>query len=121
MELRSHPAVVLAGVWLATLVFDEVRRRLGWSRPDVARVCFLSIGLVLLVAYCTIVLWYTSRVSYFDPAEPTIAAVTSVFSAGQPLYPALDAPERYAHIYGPVLFIVQSAAFAVLGPGIVAS
>ena len=42
-------------------------------------------------------------------------------ASGQPLYPALDAPERYVHIYGPILFIVHTAAFAVVGASILAS
>jgi hypothetical protein len=37
------------------------------------------------------------------------------------LYPALDAPERYAHIYGPALFLLEAAALKLLGPSIGAS
>jgi 4-amino-4-deoxy-L-arabinose transferase-like glycosyltransferase len=68
-----------------------------------------------------VVLWYTTRLTYFDPAEPTITAVSSAFTAGRPLYPALDAAERYAHIYGPVLFLTHAASLRLFGASIVAS
>jgi hypothetical protein len=78
-------------------------------------------SLAVTLAYAAIVIWYAREPAFFDHAEPTIPAVASVFSAGRPLYPALDAPERYVHIYGPALFLFHAAALALLGPSIVAS
>src|SRR5262249_26852735 len=42
-------------------------------------------------------------------------AVAWMFAIGKPLYPPLDAPERYAHIYGPMAFIPH--AFAIRAAG----
>ena len=64
---------------------------------------------------------YTVQPTYFDLAEPTITAVAALVGHGHSLYPAIDAPERYVHMHGPLLFIVHAAALAVAGSSIVAS
>jgi hypothetical protein len=117
----SHPTVILAALWLALAIADAARRRLGWSGSEFASVLFVTFGLGFVAAYLAIAVWYAASLSYFDPAEPTIAAVAAAFRAGHTLYPALDAPERYAHIYGPVLFLTHASAFAMFGSGILVS
>ena len=52
------------------------------------------------------------------PRGATIAAVAWLFRIGQPIYHALDSPERYSHIYGPMAFIIPSWSLAVFGAGI---
>lgn len=119
--LLSHPALLLAGLWLALLAADVVRRRFGWFSNEFAQVFFVTFGLAFLAAYLAIVVWYVTKLTYFDPAEPTITAVAAVFRTGHPLYPALDAPERYAHIYGPALFVIHAGAMALFGSSILVS
>jgi 4-amino-4-deoxy-L-arabinose transferase-like glycosyltransferase len=115
----THPAVLVALVcWLVLLVF---RVAPALESLVVHRRALVTASIVVLCAFAAIVGWYALRLVYFDPAEPTITAVASVFASGQPLYPALDDPERYAHIYGPVLFIVQAGALAVAGSSIFTS
>jgi dolichyl-phosphate-mannose-protein mannosyltransferase len=121
MGLMRHPAVVLGIVWMALAVAAPLRARVSWWNPANRRGALIVASLTALIVYSAIVVWYTFESSYFDPAEPTITAVAAVFRAGKPLYPALDAPERYAHIYGPVLFIVQAGAFALAGASIFVS
>ena len=121
MGLMRHPALLLAIVWVALLVLASLRRRAELGDPSGPRGLMFAASIAVIVSYCAIVVWYTFKASYFDAAEPTITAVAAAFAAGHPLYPALDAPERYAHIYGPVLFIVHAAAFAVAGASILAS
>ena len=116
-----HPALLLAIAWVALLVLASLRRRAELGDPSGPRGLMFAASIAVIVSYCAIVVWYTFKASYFDAAEPTITAVAAAFASGQPLYPALDAPERYAHIYGPVLFIVHAAAFAVAGASILAS
>ena len=116
----THPAVIAALVWLLLVGVDRFGR-FSRARPAFPRVVFLAAGWTVLLAFGAIVIWYAGQFTYFDRAEPTITAVASVFSAGKPLYPALDAPERYAHIYGPVLFIVHASAMAVVGQSILVS
>jgi hypothetical protein len=106
-------------VWL--LLTGARRLRQGAvPLPRWSALAVVSAAAVLLV-YAVVVVWYTFEASFYDAAEPTIPAVAWAFSRGQPLYPALDAPERYAHIYGPVLFVVHAAALSVLGASIASS
>jgi hypothetical protein len=121
MGLMRHPALLLAIAWVALLVLVSIRRRAELADPAVPRGLMFAASIAVIVSYCAIVVWYTFKASYFDAAEPTITSVAAAFASGQPLYPALDAPERYAHIYGPILFIVHAAAFEVAGASILAS
>jgi hypothetical protein len=78
-------------------------------------------GIVGLLAYPAVATWYAWDPHFFDNAEPTIPSVAWMFQLGGPLYPALDAPERYAHIYGPLAFVVHGTALAWFGPSILVS
>ena len=115
---RSHPALICAVVWLVLVPFSK---RLADLPSRLTRPALIALGLVMLTAYTAITIWYASQVAYFDRAEPTITAVSSIFGTGQPLYPSLEAAPRYVHVYGPMLFIAQSAAMFFLGHTIVAS
>ena len=75
-------------------------------------------GVLGLCAYAAVAIWYASDLHFFDNAEPTITALGWLFHAGQPLYPAPDAAEQYAHIYGPMAYILHGVVLAALGPGI---
>src|SRR4030088_2474902 len=114
--VRNHPFVAFALLWIAFRVL-----RVGQSGAARLRVILLPLSLGVLAGYCAIVVWYACQATYFDRAEPTIAAVSSVFGAGQPLYPALDAAERYVHIYGPVVFLAHAGAMAMFGQSILVS
>jgi hypothetical protein len=119
-ELRSHPAVLFVLLFLAALGCRAVVRAANLRvRPSIGRGLVLVASLGMTLAYAALVVWYLREPAFFDHAEPTIPAVAAVFGAGKPLYPALDAPERYAHIYGPMLFLAQAAALALLGSSIV--
>jgi hypothetical protein len=120
MGLMRHPALIFAIAWVALLALAPLGQRLEQWKP-LRRQLMLVASLASIVSYCAIVVWYTFKSSYFDAAEPTITSVAAVFAAGKPLYPALDAPERYAHIYGPALFIVHAGAFALAGTSIFVS
>lgn len=116
----THPAIVLAVAWLCWIAIDQARRRFEPS-SNTTRAAGLAVGLIAVTVYAAIVVWYALQPVFFDPAEPTITAVSAVFAAGRPLYPALDAPERYAHIYGPDLFIFHAAAMRLLGARVLVS
>ena len=107
-------------IWLLLIAIGRGRqghRVPGWRSRGPLSIA----GLAVVLALGALVTWYALDLSYYDRAEPTITAVSSAFSAGHPLYPPLDAAERYAHVYGPVLFIAQSAAMAMFGESIVVS
>lgn len=77
-----------------------------------------AITTAALIAYPAVVTWYAANEYFFDNAEPTIPSVAWVFHGGRPLYHALTAPERYAHIYGPYAFLPHAWALALAGPAI---
>jgi hypothetical protein len=120
-ETASHPLVLFvmlfAIVRIPGLGFRNHRSRdAGDARPIPLTLATLSIGL-----YLALVCWYLTQEQYADPAEPTLAAIGWLFRAGQPIYHALDSPERYSHIYGPMAFIIPSWSLDLFGPGIRAS
>jgi hypothetical protein len=86
-----------------------------------ARRLITASTLLGLAAYLAIGIWYAAEPHFFDNAEPTIPALAWLFRVGQPLYPSVDAPARYAHIYGPMAFIPYALVFAALGPSIAAA
>jgi hypothetical protein len=95
--MLTHPAIVLTLMWAAWFAVD-----LGLSRSRRRPLILWTLGLAAaataVTVFAAIVIWYVFQPGYFDRAESTITAVSTVFAAGRPLYPALDAPERYAHI-----------------------
>jgi hypothetical protein len=118
VELIAHPLVLLVVAQLA--LWASVRWLVfGVSLPG-PRLLPIASGAALAV-YAGIVSWYTFQPTYFDAAEPTITAIAALVGHGHPLYPAVDAPERYVHIYGPALFLLHAAALALAGSSIVVS
>src|SRR6185369_9657423 len=87
-----------------------------WS--TLATVVISVTALVALIAYPSVAVWYASHPHFFDNAEPVMPIVGWLFHVGKPVYPAIDAAERYAHIYGPFAFIAHGWALGLLGPGI---
>ena len=90
----------------------------GAGLTSAAARCTIVAGVLGLVAYVAVVIFYMQGQQYFDAAEPTMTAVGWLFQAGLPVYHAVDSPERYAHIYGPMVFIAHGAALALFGPTI---
>ncbi len=78
-------------------------------------------GLLGLVAYPAVAIWYASDPHFLDNAEPTIPAVGWLFSVGQPLYHSAESAERYTLIYGPLAYIFYGFVLRLLGPGLVIS
>jgi len=112
---------------LGFLVILLVARRIG-SRHQVVRdgstlaaIVTSVAALVALLAYPSLAIWYASNPHFFDNAEPVVPIVGWLFHAGRPVYPAIDAPERYAHIYGPFAFIAHGWALRLVGPSILVS
>ncbi len=79
------------------------------------RVFVVALPSLGLTAFISIAVWYATDRRYYDFAEPTMPAVAWMFEVGKPLYPPPDAPDRYAHIYGPMAFIPHALAMRVLG------
>ncbi len=112
----DHPLLLLAilrlGFWRGSATADH--RDTARSLQILATVC--AVG--TLVVYAGLAIWYALIEPYDDLAEPTITAVAWLVHSGGSPYHALDAPARYAHIYGPMLFLAHAAAFRLFGSGI---
>ena len=117
-ETVSHPFVLFLALFAIVRVLGFGYRRPRADGVDNARPILLTLTTLTLGVYLALVCWYLGREQYADPAEPTIAAVAWLFRLGQPIYHALDSPERYSHIYGPMAFIIPSWSLAVVGAGI---
>jgi hypothetical protein len=77
---------------------------------------------VAIGVYVAIAIWYAGvAASYYDFAEPSVACIAWLFARGQPIYHAFDAAERYAHMYGPLAFMIPGWFLAAVGPGLAAS
>jgi hypothetical protein len=74
-----------------------------------------------LIAYPALAIWYAADPHFFDNAEPTLVSVAWAYLKGAPLYHAVDAAERYSHIYGPMAFLPHAWVLAAWGPSIAAS
>jgi hypothetical protein len=70
----------------------------------------LSIGIVL-----TIAISYLVYPGYLDTGEPNIVALAWRLLDGHPVYLPVDDAIRTTNVYGPYLYLIHSAVFAVLG------
>lgn len=78
----------------------------------------IAAAVSVLALYAGLVSWYSMLDEYYDLAEPTISAIAWLVRLGESPYHAADAAPRYAHIYGPSLFLVHALALRLLGGGI---
>jgi hypothetical protein len=109
---------ILALLLLRDRVFGRTREA-NW--PPATTRMLAVVGIASLLAYLTILIWYTLDPHFFDNAEPSVIAIGWLFHLGQPIYHAPEAADRYAHIYGPLAFMIHGAALGTLGPSLVIS
>lgn len=76
---------------------------------------------LILINYIGLVLLYPTWADYADPAEANVAIVSWLFDRGQPVYPDLNAAERYINNYGALSYVIQSVFLSLLSPSIFAS
>ena len=106
--------VLYAGLWIVARGF-RLRLNADSNFASAARVLVYVISAAALAAFTLIAIWYATDKRYYDFAEPTMPAVAWMFEGGKPLYPPPDAPEQYAHIYGPMAFIPLASAMRFFG------
>ena len=85
------------------------------------RFYLLLISWLLIFNYIFLVGLYTFSNNYIDHAEANIAAISWLFQTGHPLYPKLDAAERYINNYGPALYIINGFILNLFNPSIFTS
>jgi len=112
----GRPLVIFVSVIAAGWILVRRQAPTITAIIAIARKFLVIAPSLALAAFVTITLWYASDRRFYDFAEPTMPAVAWMFAIGKPLYPSVDAPERYAHIYGPMAFIPDAFAMQVAGP-----
>jgi hypothetical protein len=116
-SIGDHPL----GTFLAVLVVLWAIARVTRERVRMPPGLALAMAIGAIAVYVAIVVWYASTASYYDFAEPTVASVGWLFHRGLPIYHAIDAAERYSHMYGPLAFVIPGEFMAMVGPSIAAS
>jgi hypothetical protein len=67
-------------------------------------------------------LWAHLRSEAFaDHVQPAVASISALFRRGEPVYHALDSPERYSLHYGPLLFAIVGTCQGLLGATVFAT
>ena len=126
VRLGGRPLLFSIGVIALLLIIRTVRaRRRSASRTTgdmrlAARVISCA-ALIALTGYVSLAFWYASDPHFFDNAEPSIVALGWLFHVGQPTYHTPASAERYAHIYGPMTYMLHGYALGIFGPSIAVS
>lgn len=102
-QLFLHGFVVSC---LPVVLIFQIRRFLRGSN-FVINLVLIFISLIAIFNYLSLAIAYPNVVEFADPAEANVASVAWLFQKQQPLYPALDAAERYINNYGAFLYIIQ--------------
>ena len=123
IRFAGRPVLLCLGILAILLLTRRASARSRSSRDwsTTAAIVTSVVALVALLSYPSAVIWYASDPHFFDNAEPVMPIVGWLFHAGRPVYPAVDAAERYAHIYGPLAFIAHGWVLGFLGPSILVS
>ena len=96
----------------------------GLGPPGLAETLVaLSLGLFVLYA-----VWYVWTPAYFGHLGAQIVAVSALFARGDAIYHAVDAPERFGLLYGPLAYVIPGtfqrlfgvSLFAAKLPGVLA-
>jgi hypothetical protein len=113
--LASDHPLLLALALFAVLHFAWAR--LGATAAAPAGRLVAVLATLALAAFAAILVTYLRYPAYFDRVEPAVTSVSWLFMArGYPLYPSPEDPHRYAHVYGPVLFLIEGGALRLLQP-----
>ena len=76
---------------------------------------------VAILNYIGLAFLYPTWADFADPAEANVAVVSWLFHQGQPLYPTIDAAERYINNYGALSYVIHSGSLSLLKPSIFAT
>lgn len=119
----TEPILLFIVLWalLNGLILASSNRKktdLSFTRqPSPKFLFFVKFGFILtIIGYIALVAAYSLSNTFFDQAEPNIAAVSWLFKTGHSLFPPMDSAERYINNYGAVLYIINSFFLTLLGP-----
>src|SRR4051794_4963738 len=80
-----------------------------------------AIAAAIVIAYFAMIARYVMCDGLLDHVEATVCCDAWLWATGHPLYHAPDAPERYAILYGPGVFMAVGVSLKALGPTLVAA
>ncbi|MER3476969.1 MAG: hypothetical protein C4287_11100, partial [Leptolyngbya sp. ERB_1_2] len=88
-------ALFLIGLIPAFVIF-QFRNKLDRAINPI----LLLLASLILLNYISLIILYPTWADFADPAEANVTSVSWLFHQGKPLYPELDAAERYINNYG---------------------
>ena len=122
IEAVRHPwLLALAALGAIALISSVFRRHITTALLSSLVAALIMATTAALPIHALLALGYAVDAHYVDVAEPTMTAVGWLFHVGQPIYHSVDSAERYAHIYGPLAFIIHGVALGLFGPSIAVS
>ncbi|MER3434355.1 MAG: hypothetical protein C4288_13240 [Leptolyngbya sp. ERB_1_1] len=104
-------ALFLIGLIPAFVIF-QFRNKLDRAINPI----LLLLASLILLNYISLIILYPTWADFADPAEANVTSVSWLFHQGKPLYPELDAAERYINNYGALSYVIQSGFLTLLKP-----
>jgi hypothetical protein len=104
----------LAAAFSSFIGAKKLRRISAGKLSAAGMAVTIAIGAALLglmTVYCTS--WFL-----FDHTESTVTCLSWLMASGQTVYHAVDAPQRYSILYGPMLFVLCGLPLKLLGPSV---
>jgi hypothetical protein len=120
LYLQNYPVLLFMAIlplaWMAAgLSQAEVVRRYFSPAVPLTALAVTILSIVVLVHLLFAVL-YLLLPKFAGHIGPTVAINAWIYSQGGQLYHALDAPERYSFLYGPVPYISTAWLYDLIGP-----
>ena len=117
--LLGFPVLLFIVIFPLTLVLAALLRSEPLHQHFSPVVSLVTAALVLLVlgiaGHFLFAIMYLGSPTFTDHIEPNTAIISWIYAQGGQIYHSLDAPERYAFLYGPVPYIATSWMYALLG------
>jgi len=117
--LLYFPVLLFIAIFPLTLVLAALLRSELLRQHFSPVVSLITAALVLLAfgiaGHFLFAIMYLGSPTFTDHIEPNTAIISWIYAQGGQIYHSLDAPERYAFLYGPVPYIATSWMYALLG------
>lgn len=106
-------ALFLVGLIPAWIVWRYLNR--------IVRFFAIILAIAILLNYIGLVILYPTWADFADPAEANVAIVSWLLRRGEPIYPTLDAAERYINNYGAFSYLIQATFLSLLKPSLLSA
>ena len=115
-QLLGMPLLLCLALLPVTLVAAALYRQAGGraALPAGAALAVLGVAVFAQLVFAGL---YLLSPAFTDHIEPNTAVVSWIFAQGGQIYHSIDAPERYAFLYGPVPYIATGWLYQLFGAG----